>query len=1206
MKKIIMILAMIGFFFLLFPSFSSAGACPNCPTTMNPFTQKLDYYGYDNRSLATCAVGYANSWNGTFFNCVNVSGGGGGSGDVTDVFAANGLYVINSAGPQPNVTLNKTQISSCTSPTSSKIIWNATNNIFDCAVDQNTNNDGTGGWYNDSTNSSTPLSVNISGGLNIAKNTTSLNFFGFLNWSYLLNIPSYVKDWTADLTALNTSVSVGVGLLQTNLTAVDTRQLNNNATQAALITGVTNNESNDNTTQAALINAGFTNDSTISTRESADNTTQAALINSGFTNDSTIFTRELSDNTTQSNQINNINTQIAADNTTQALQIAAINTTELADNITQAALINSGFTNDSTISTRESADNTTQAALINAGFTNDSTIFTRESSDNASQASLINSAFSNDSTIFTREASDNSTQSSQIAAINTTELADNTTQAALINLRVIAGSCAAGTVVQNTTTGGVQCITAGTGTVTSITANAPALGGGLITSSGNVSLNLTFLDARYGQSYFYITQIANNTGTINGSNSNANTVDGLYINVTETASGLNVTFNFTVNTSFNGVDFRQKYTADVASQMVLTMYNTLTANYDVIETLGAENNYINSRIPVFNSTPYINTTTNITQLRIYTISTVLSTDILSIDVLTLNSQGIGSDQTDSIVGGGTPGYLSLWSDVSSLADSVINQTVGNIFVRNNLTAINFYGNINWSYLQNIPSYVKDYSTDLTALNTSTQVGIGLLQTNITNVDTSWKNSNSTQALQIASVNTTELADNTTQAALINSGFTNDSTISTRESNDNTTQAALINSGFTNDSTIFTRQSSDNTTLAAYIAAVNTSTNLYNQLKSRIDNNSLNTTNAGADAQMLIKNGTQFTWITPGGATYFAGLGLNLTGTTFNINLTYFLTQFYSTAQVDTTVANLEANISNQNSTLTTAISSLNNTMLNSNSTQAILINNKGNLSSSLGSSGYIQQYQSSAILNNSNIFQNNSNIGINTTAPTFMLQVSGNANITNLTLSSLTAASCDVKADAQGALICGTDANSGATIPLSNVSFKEAYYPNLIFGTAGGLTPSALDTNARCTGFEIPGNTQAVFNNITVWVRTANTTVDYKFGIYNCTSPAKFLCTNGTLLINSSWVNMATTGLLGVANGTTNWVLGSGYYAACMATNNTNAMNNAFQGFVNTGGQNGVYTSGVINGTFPTTVTFTPSAQNMPAIWLTNMYGVAK
>ena len=149
-----------------------------------------------------------------------------------------------------------------------------------------------------------------------------------------------------------------------------------------------------------------------------DNTTQANLINAGFTNDSTIFTRQSADNSTLTGFIVNLGTM------------------------------------NSTILARESANNNTQASLINAGFTNDSTIFTREASNNLTQANLISSLFNA-----------NTTTNGRIDGINATQRADNSTLAGLINLRALPGICGAGTFVQNTTTGGVQCATppAGTG-----------------------------------------------------------------------------------------------------------------------------------------------------------------------------------------------------------------------------------------------------------------------------------------------------------------------------------------------------------------------------------------------------------------------------------------------------------------------------------------------------------------------------------------------------------------------------------------------------------------------------------------------------------------------------------------------------------------------------------------------------------------------
>ena len=53
----------------------------------------------------------------------------------------------------------------------------------------------------------------------------------------------------------------------------------------------------------------------------------------------------------------------------------------------------------------------------------------------------------------------------------------------------------------------------------------------------------------------------------------------------------------------------------------------------------------------------------------------------------------------------------------------------------------------------------------------------------------------------------------------------------------------------------------------------------------------------------------------------------------------------------------------------------------------------GNLSGG-GASGYIPQWATGSTLNNSVIYQNGSNIGIGTTAPSQRLEVRGNINIT--------------------------------------------------------------------------------------------------------------------------------------------------------------------------------------------------------------------
>ena len=62
----------------------------------------------------------------------------------------------------------------------------------------------------------------------------------------------------------------------------------------------------------------------------------------------------------------------------------------------------------------------------------------------------------------------------------------------LANQKALPGNCASGFVVQNTTTSGVQCISASTGSVTSIATTNP-INGGTITSTGTISLNETYM-----------------------------------------------------------------------------------------------------------------------------------------------------------------------------------------------------------------------------------------------------------------------------------------------------------------------------------------------------------------------------------------------------------------------------------------------------------------------------------------------------------------------------------------------------------------------------------------------------------------------------------------------------------------------------------------------------------------------------------------
>lgn len=135
---------------------------------------------------------------------------------------------------------------------------------------------------------------------------------------------------------------------------------------------------------------------------------------------------------------------LQSDNSTQASLISTEVALQLANNNSQASLISS-------LTTLQSNNNVTQAALI-VGLNN------TMKANNITLASwivLLNNTLK----------ADNITQASLISGLQN----DNTTQATLISARAFPGTCAAGTVVQNTTTSGVQCVAAGAGGLSSIT-----------------------------------------------------------------------------------------------------------------------------------------------------------------------------------------------------------------------------------------------------------------------------------------------------------------------------------------------------------------------------------------------------------------------------------------------------------------------------------------------------------------------------------------------------------------------------------------------------------------------------------------------------------------------------------------------------------------------------------------------------------------
>ena len=185
-------------------------------------------------------------------------------------------------------------------------------------------------------------------------------------------------------------------------------------------------------------------------------------------------------------------TVVGSANITGTLYMSGINITglEIADNTTQATAIGTKATAANCPSGQVVQNTTTGGVQCIATTSGSVTSVTRGYGFNLSGSSITTTG-----TLDVNITLLNTLYAA--ASLATLESADNTTQATAIGTKATAANCAAGTVVQNTTTGGVQCVAAGTGSVTSITATTPGLTGGAITTSGSIALNISYTSATY-------------------------------------------------------------------------------------------------------------------------------------------------------------------------------------------------------------------------------------------------------------------------------------------------------------------------------------------------------------------------------------------------------------------------------------------------------------------------------------------------------------------------------------------------------------------------------------------------------------------------------------------------------------------------------------------------------------------------------------
>jgi len=287
-----------------------------------------------------------------------------------------------------------------------------------------------GSSYNQSLNTSDNVRFN---------NVTAQNFIGLLNWSWLLNIPSYVKDWTSEIASVNKTNEINA--INSSLQNEIILQSSNNASQALLISNLETKENANNITQNNLINLKLN-----LTDQRYNETNLLIAINSSLQSEISL---QNANNATQANLINTkasltTNNNFLANNTfngeTYFLgNINLYNNTQNSYNMTFLLKDNSNIIQGNwSINTLTSlADFYTSGKIYEAGIWinnkyNDSSLINSINSSLQSEISLQNANNITQANLISVLRIDNSTQSILINNLQT----DNTTQANLINNRL--------------------------------------------------------------------------------------------------------------------------------------------------------------------------------------------------------------------------------------------------------------------------------------------------------------------------------------------------------------------------------------------------------------------------------------------------------------------------------------------------------------------------------------------------------------------------------------------------------------------------------------------------------------------------------------------------------------------------------------------------------------------------------------------------
>lgn len=322
----------------------------------------------------------------------------------------------------------------------------------------------------------------------------------------------------------------------------------------------------------------------------------------------------------------------------------------------------------------------------------------------------------------------------------------------------------------------------------------------------------------------------------------------------------NITYNITNNFTVNDTRFVVNFTVvdDTTVTHTICLFNNTCFSTAFIDSTGGGG---------FSSDQAVNTTSNVTFDNII-VTNNITTDYLKITGYSTTPSIFADNDANTGLMFDGPDILSLHTGgiqailVNSLQYTGLGMTPNQRLTVNgsgnfteNVTATNFRGNLNWSFLQNIPTYIIDYmpfiasvQTNITNLNNSLTTRDNNLQSNITILISN------NVSLTLSNITLNGRVDSiVTNLSNVNASLMNEISL---QSANNITQSGQIDSINTKLTSAITNYTTDNTTQAQEISALRTSNaSLYGQT-SNLQTNITNL-NTSLTSQIIkkIENGT---------------------------------------------------------------------------------------------------------------------------------------------------------------------------------------------------------------------------------------------------------------------------------------------------------------------------------------------------------------